>query len=1578
MTKSNKFILTAIGISVFIIGGLTFLSYVRPTRIALINFRDFQYSTFLEVDKNPFIRVDRVSLEKTRMTNLKKYPVIYMFGMGLRLNDLQIQSIKQAISKGAKIYSYAATSAESDLSNLSGEELDYVEGYFSNSGKTNIRRLINYSRRILDKKKFLTEEIEDPLIIPLNLFFHLGDETFFSDYEEYQKFYLEKGLYKENAQRVAVVTTNIGPRNANRDHVDMLIRELEAKEINVYPVSGFGKRLEFLKKIKPSLVVLLPHGRFVPGKVQESIKWLQEENIPLLCPVTVFRPYEEWVKDQRGMAGGMLSQSIVVPELDGGISPYVFGAQFKNEKDLYVFKGIPNRVKNLAETIKKWLVLRRKPNAEKKVAIYYYKGPGLNAMVAGGMEVAPSLLNLLQHLKEQGYETGELPEDELELLDRIQKEGPVLGVYAKGSFQKFLEQGQPELVDVDTYLSWCKKNLEIEMYDEIVRNYGEAPGEYMSLQSQEKSYLAIARIQFGNVVILPQPLPGYGDNETKLIHGAKKAPPHPYVAAYLWAKNGFRADAVIHFGTHGSLEFTPWKQVALSEFDWPDALIGGIPHLYIYVINNIGEAVIAKRRSYATILSHLTPPFTESDLYGEFSNLHDKFHGFLKTEDEALKSEYLKSIKKYVIKIGLDKDLGLDDFENQDLTRELFDKIHNYMHSIEQEKITRGLYTLGKKYQKEYVYETAKLMAIDPLAYSFAKLALSKEEVTQKQIEDAHYFDAVYRQKAFMMIDGILTKGVDPFIYFNKEDMKRLEEWDGTHEKMSDEDFMANMMRLAASGQPKGKADKGQAHVSDAQRGRIEELILEVAPYKEKRAFLLSLKDGKKLKKASFVLDPKSLEKARKVARFIPEMKKAIDLAAEKEIKELIEIMQDNSARKQVFDYLSDKNILEKIKKQEELLREKNIQKCLDSIFSKDLFVAIDNEKLKNMLKLWDKKRLIIFKANIEFYLANAPLASYLAAVDSPNAKAIAAILKSKLSRDLLEKSISAVEKKIGILNDEEKECVHAIRTYRDTLLSVNRYFEAIYVSTDSELNAVINGLNGGYISPSSGGDPISNPSAVPTGRNMYSIDTEKTPTEEAWKVGVDLAEKFISSKLEATGEYPKKVAFTLWGGEFIRGQGVALAEIFYLLGVEPVRNSRGVVHDVRLIPSSELKRPRIDVVVQTSGQFRDIAATRVYLINKAVRIASEAEDGEQYKNYVKEGTQRAEEVMKEKGLSPLDARKFSVARVFGGVNGNYGTGIMGLVESGDKWEDDKEISDRYLKNMGAVYTKDNWGRYQAGVFEAALQNTDTVVQPRSSNTWGPLSLDHIYEFMGGINATIRNVTGEDPDAYFNDLRNKHNPNVQGVKEAIWVETRTTLFNPKYIKDLQKGGASSAEKFAETFRNTYGWNVMKPKAIDKEIWEGLYDVYVKDEYNLGLEKFFRDKNPYALQEMTAVMLETIRKGYWKADKMTIKTIAELHAKLVKDHKAGCSGFVCDNAKLRQMIAGVINQDLKEAYQKEISEARVGETRETKEGMKLEKEKITLDKVKEIVKENFEVVVTMLILVLLFGFAVIWGAVKRRA
>ncbi len=1550
---------------VFVTGYRFYNKQVSATKVAFINYQEFQLSRISKSNESSWVQIDVLDLNQ--LDNVRDYSAIFIFGRGFQMSPDQMQTLQNAGYGGVNLFVEAATNPNVDVTNLKGEALDWVTDYFNYGGTENYANMLTYIRKELDGKSWFVGTPGEPKPIPRDVFIHIDEKAIFDNFEEYSKYLDDQKIHQPGQPKVALLTSVPGPFNANREHVDDLIRMLQDRGLNVYTISAATKRLEFLKQVDPDLVILMPHGRLTLGQDQEAIGWLKEKNIPLLNPLSVFQPYDDWVDDPQGFAGPLLSMSVVLPELDGGINPYAIIAQYEDEKGYLSFQAIPDRLEKFGDMVDKWLALKAKSNKDKKVAIYYFKGPGLNAMVAANMEVVPSIYNTLLKLKEEGYTVDNLPASADELWEMIKTQGSVLGPYAKGAFDEFLQNGDPVLVETSKYEQWVKKDLEPESYQLVKNKFGEAPGEYLSTSREGKDYIAVARLQFGNVVLLPQPLAGIGDDTFSIVHGTKAAPPHPYIASYLWTRNEFQADAVIHWGTHGSLEFTPGKQVALSGFDWTDALIGITPHFYIYTISNVGEGIIAKRRSYATTLSYLTPPFMEAEVTGDLKQLGDKLTSFVGAKG-AVREQYRKSIGELVLQLDLDTDLGLDSTGNYD--DETIFNLSNHVEEVRNAKVTGGLYTIGKPYTKEQRNNTVQLMALDPIAYSLASLDKLKGKVSQKELDNQVYFDKRYRTRAKIAVDALTNKrhSADAVLsqLVSPTDIAVAKEWQNRTRGMSDADIIRGFIGMGDAkpkkGHPHARGKSKRGEPTEQEVAEVKRLVIAISPYPERVDFIENLKSEKQFKQSSGILDPQTLEKAKTVAKAIPAMAKALEVGQQPDVFALLKMMQKEPLRQLTFDFLEDEGLAEQVAIEKERADQETIDRLTATASITSLHLTKNPEEVSSL----NRKELVSHLPRLKQYHNQWPL------VEEKQPELLSEYLGNGDFRGVLKSTIDQVELALLAVERKEAEFATAVLNIESAVESVNNYESNLTASTALELGATLTGLEGGYIAPSSGGDPITNPATVPTGRNLFSIDAEKTPSPEAWNVGMSLAKTLISTHFDKHEAYPQKVSFTLWPGDFIDTEGAMVAQIFYLLGVEPVRDPFNRVVDIRLIPLPELGRPRIDVIAQTAGQFRDLAASRMYLINKAVKMAAAAEDSEQ--NFVKAGVFAAEEFMKKMGLSPKQAREWSTQRVFGGVNGIYGTNIMGMVEQGNRWDNEQEVADTYLNNMGAIYDEgENWGAFQKGVFEAALQNTEVVVQPRESNTWGGLSLDHVYEFMGGLSLAVRSVTGNDPDAYFNDFRNPSKANVQSLKEALWVEARSTLLNPKYISEYMKGGATSAETFAETFRNTYGWNVMKPAEIDDALWNNLHNVYVNDELDLNVQDFFKRENPYALQEMTAVMLETIRKGYWDASETQIQELTTLHTDLIEDHKAGCSGFVCDNDKLQAFISENLTADDLANYEAALK--AVKEPASTEEGMVLEKETIAESQQLEEVGINRSVVVYSVIgiVVALFVFLI----VKRR-
>jgi cobaltochelatase CobN len=486
------------------------------------------------------------------------------------------------------------------------------------------------------------------------------------------------------------------------------------------------------------------------------------------------------------------------------------------------------------------------------------------------------------------------------------------------------------------------------------------------------------------------------------------------------------------------------------------------------------------------------------------------------------------------------------------------------------------------------------------------------------------------------------------------------------------------------------------------------------------------------------------------------------------------------------------------------------------------------------------------------------------------------------------------------------------------------RIKQLLVASTQAEIDNMVRALNGGTIAPAPGGDPILNDNVLPTGRNMFSINPDNTPDPQAWEDGKRLAEQTIAKYRKEHGEYPRKVSYTFWAGEFIATGGATIAQALWMLGVEPERDSQGRIGALRLVPAKDLGRPRINVLVQISGQLRDIADSRLKLITEAIQMAS-AEEKED-SNFVREGTLAQEKELIEKGLTPQRARELSTLRVFGPVNNGYSTGMMDYIERSGSWSDKSELVDGYLNNMCAAYGDEaHWGMAQRELFAAALQETDVTIQPRQSNTWGPISLDHVYEFTGGLSMAVKALTGKEPDALMADYRNCRNRRIQGVKEAIDVEVRTTLLNPNFVRERMKGDEGTAQMFGETFRNIFGWSVTRQSALDPQLYDELYQMYVADVQQLGIHEYFQQKNPAAYQAMTATMLESARKGYWKPSDTQLRQTAQLHADITKESGAACTDFVCNNTQLQEFIAGKLPSDASQSYNRQMMLVKSSQT-----------------------------------------------------
>ena len=1383
MTR-RKIILASVAVAIIITAAIVaWRSMGSSTKIAFVNYQPITLGEIGKANDNSFIKIENLSVED--LENTSKFDMVFVNGMGLRITEEQRESLSKAAESGTPVITTAATNPDNYIVSTDSVDTEFIKQYLQGGGRANYRSMLNYVRKYIDGKKLFIGELSDPKQAPSGMFYHQdlknpdNELLYFHSLSEYRKFLKDNNLLKDNSPNI-ILTGQMGVP-------EELIAELEATGNVVYPISNIQQAIKngITDSISPSAMINMAHGRMGDAVVE----YLKTKNIPLFSPLNVNRDYEEWMDDKMGMNGGFMSQSVVTPEIDGAIRPWTLFAQFEGSDGVPVIKAIPERLTEFVETVNNYVGLRKKANGEKKVAIFFFKGPGQNSLVAEGMEVAPSLYNMLKRLKEEGYKVENLPSSLGDFEKLINERGRVFGNYAIGAMSDFVDKTNPEIITRSEYEKWAAKDLGKEMSEEVTAVDGEFPGHGLKTDNGD---LALARLQFGNVVLIPQTAAGIGDDDFKIVHGTDMAPPHAYVASYLWARNGFNADAIVHFGAHGSLEFTPRKQVALGSRDWSDRLVGTMPHLYIYSTSNVGEAMMAKRRSYAGIINYLTPPFLESNVRGIYKNLTDAIASYNKeaesdNPDSGQLDAASRLVKKYVVELGIHRELRLDSILSKPYSASEIARIENFAEELANEKITGALYVMGIPYDKDKLKSTVLAMTVDPIAYSLHNL----DKQRGKNKSEGLAFTGRYVQPARTLVSNLLADN-----------------------RVATD---AEICKIAG------------ITLTDLQNARV--ISEDITGSKDLFSKMMVMGSSMPMAAPTAKLSERKESSSAKMKRMM------------------------NATR------MSPEKALEMAKKM-----------GADSTAIAKMKAAMQRNSSKSKMK----------------------------SIHAPKAMGMSA---PKHTKEEIDKALAIMEIERAIKN-------------------VSLYASALANSPECELASVINGLNGGYITPTSGGDPVLNPLVLPTGRNMFAINAEETPSAVAWEKGKTLADNTLKMYRESHNDsLPRKVSYTLWSSEFIETEGATIAQILYMLGVEPVRDPFGRVTDLRLIPSEELSRPRIDVVVQTSGQLRDLAASRLFLITRAVEMASQAKD-DKYPNYVSEGVIESEKHLVNKGVSPKEAREMSTARVFGGVDGNYGSGIQEMVEAGDRWDDESEIAETYIHNMGASYgSEKDWEQMRDYAFEAALTRTDVVVQPRQSNTWGALSLDHVYEFMGGMNIAVRNVTGKDPDAYLADYRNRNHAKMQEVKEAIGVESRTTILNPTYIKEKMSGGAGDASGIADVVRNTYGWNVMKPDVIDNELWNDIYDTYIADKHNLGTKDYFKSVNPAAIEEITAVMMETARKGMWNATDEQLSTLAKLHTEVVNEYQPSCSGFVCNNAKLREYIASNVDKTTAKAYNNSISNIR---------------------------------------------------------
>lgn len=1143
------------------------------------------------------------ALSKYMFGKYKEYPAMFPSVPVISLGDLLNKQMNQG---------------------LPSKQADTIAGYYNNAGRDNYRNMMVYIAH--DFLKVSADIPEMPIVVPKVGLYHYDFPGLVTEDEE--AFF--KHLDVQAGQPVIAMGIHRSVIDYEQQQiVDAVLKGLEAKGAKAlaYFFEGEDQPMDFTDLLtvagndgkltaRVDLLINYRSLHFVAKRRGE----FEKLGVPVLHALNYTEGDQaSFEADNAGISPSLTPFFLVMPEDTGSADPTIIAANKGGVKTVidYQLNALVERAYNHAK-------LAHIKNKDKKVATFIWNyPPGEKNIGAAFLDVPTSIENIVKAMKDKGYSV-----DVKEHKDIIESAGKLLRPYYRGEdAEQLISQDLAEYMPLTTYLNWFNA-LPANVKEPIVARWGKPEESSMIRQAdidgKTVPSFVIPRMNLGNMIVMPQGVRGEDAKEhANLYHSTKTPINHSYLAIYLFAKETFGANAYINLGTHGSVEWLTGKERGLSVYDAPSLALGNLPVFYPYIIDNVGEAMQAKRRGRATMISHLTPGFAKAGLYTDVADLNEKITNYLMLSEGQTKANTQAEITKMAEELNMLNDLSLAkealaaDFDTH------IAKLQDHLNALAQMSQPLGVHIFGDLPQDSHLFSTMLQMLGD----DFTKRAAEYEQT--------------------------------------------------------------NNMAMPASEQ-----------------------------FDERNVRKLNALEGFQLLKA-YIEAP---------------------------------------------------------------------------------------EKMTNLDK--------------------------------------------QLTADLT-----------------------LAKTYWNN-------FQAI-----AETQNLMLALDANYIPTGYGGDPIRNPDAAPTGRNLIGFNPAKVPSKEAYVAGVTLMNQTIEAYVEKHGKYPEKLAFSLWSLETMRHQGALEAQILHALGLKPKWNHQGHIVGTTVIPYKDLKRPRIDVVISTTGLYRDAFPNVMLWLAKAIdKVAKMKEDN----NFVYRHASALKAELLEKGQSEEDADYLSSIRIFSNETGNYGTGLAGSSLASDTWETDDKLANLYLDRMGFAYGSDEkrWSENVSdalgdgeGLYSKVLSGTDGVIFSRSTNLYALMTNDDPFQYFGGIGLAVRHLDGKTPEMYVSNLRKKDQLKSQTLEEFVNQEMRSRYFHPRWIKAMQDSGYAGATAILDRMNNMWGWEVMTPDAIRDDQWQEFFEVYVEDKYDMDMREFFEQHNAESLAQIIERMLEAVRKGYWHADEATIKKMVATYSEL---------------------------------------------------------------------------------------------------
>ena len=472
-----------------------------------------------------------------------------------------------------------------------------------------------------------------------------------------------------------------------------------------------------------------------------------------------------------------------------------------------------------------------------------------------------------------------------------------------------------------------------------------------------------------------------------------------------------------------------------------------------------------------------------------------------------------------------------------------------------------------------------------------------------------------------------------------------------------------------------------------------------------------------------------------------------------------------------------------------------------------------------------------------------------------------------QIIEELSELSLYLVERLHGEGFREESIDAITHEVLAESNATVNRVLNYIASSivphiaaTTDELTHTLLATSGGFIPPGPSGSPTRGMADIlPTGRNFYSVDPQAIPSPAAWRVGVALCDVLLERYMKDEGKYPESIGIIVWGSGTMKTRGDDIAEIFYLMGVKPIwEETSGRVKGIEVIPLEELKRPRIDVTLRISGFFRDAFPNIVNVIDEVVQMVANLDEPLD-RNYL---AKHVAEELREKvsqGIDPQQAREEAGYRIFGDKPGAYGAGVSEAIYA-KNWKDEKDLGEVYVVWGGYAYGKKNYGVTVPEQFKKRLSQIDVTVKNEDTREYDMLDGDDWYNCHGGMIAAVKAFKGEVPHSYSGDGSDPDRVKVRSVAEETKHIFRARILNPKWIESMKQHGYKGASDLSGVVDFAFGWDATA-NVVEDWMYEELANKYARDK---EMQRWLKEVNPWALQNIAERLLEAIERGMWQA------------------------------------------------------------------------------------------------------------------